>query len=125
MKNANRRTLLKSMAVSAPVAWSAPVVNSVVLPAHAVTSGAGCVFWLSNNLGDLYVDFEGGNSLSADAPAWIDNPTCSGSPDTISGCANVYVPSGTPDPQSVANELCGQEAERFDESSDVWSCFCE
>ena len=33
-----RRKVLRGMAVSVPVAWSAPIVQSVVLPAHAATS---------------------------------------------------------------------------------------
>lgn len=34
----NRRILLQGLAISLPVAWSRPVVETVVLPAHAATS---------------------------------------------------------------------------------------
>jgi hypothetical protein len=38
MANNLRRTALKSFALTLPAAWAAPVVRSVVLPAHAQTS---------------------------------------------------------------------------------------
>lgn len=38
----SRRTLLKGLAVTLPVAWSRPVVEAVVLPAHAQTSPMSC-----------------------------------------------------------------------------------
>lgn len=37
-----RRTLLKGLAVTLPAAWTRPVVESVILPAHAQTSPSGC-----------------------------------------------------------------------------------
>lgn len=46
MTNRLRRTTLKGLTVTLPVAWASPIVASVVLPAHAQTSGcyapAGC-----------------------------------------------------------------------------------
>jgi hypothetical protein len=39
MSRSSRRKLLKGIALSLPAAWSAPVVQSVILPAHAQTSG--------------------------------------------------------------------------------------
>jgi hypothetical protein len=39
MSRSSRRNLLKGIALSFPAAWSAPVVQSVILPAHAQTSG--------------------------------------------------------------------------------------
>jgi hypothetical protein len=39
MSRSSRRTLLKGIALTLPAAWSAPIVRSVVLPAHAQTSG--------------------------------------------------------------------------------------
>ena len=36
-----RRKLLKSIAIAAPITWSKPVIDSVLLPAHGMTS-CGC-----------------------------------------------------------------------------------
>ncbi len=41
MTKRTRRNLLKGLAVSAPAAWSTPLVTSVILPAHAQTSPCG------------------------------------------------------------------------------------
>lgn len=38
MGNNNRRKALKALAVGAPAVWAKPVVDSVVLPAHASTT---------------------------------------------------------------------------------------
>lgn len=38
----SRRMLLKGLAVTLPAAWSRPVVEAVVLPAHAQTSPGTC-----------------------------------------------------------------------------------
>jgi len=38
MNNETRRSLLKGLALTLPVAWTRPVVESVVLPAHAQAS---------------------------------------------------------------------------------------
>lgn len=42
MSRRSRRRLLKGLALTLPAAWSRPIVESVVLPAHAQTSGPGC-----------------------------------------------------------------------------------
>jgi hypothetical protein len=42
MPTETRRRLLKGLALTLPAAWSRPIVESVVLPAHAQTSGPGC-----------------------------------------------------------------------------------
>jgi hypothetical protein len=39
MNKNSRRKVLKALAVGAPAVWAKPAVNSVVLPAHAETSG--------------------------------------------------------------------------------------
>lgn len=48
-----RRTTLKSLALTLPAAWIAPIVQSVVLPAHAQTSACsaprGCYQYDSTN----------------------------------------------------------------------------
>ncbi len=38
MKKQSRRNILKGLAVGTPAVWAKPVVDSVVLPAHAATS---------------------------------------------------------------------------------------
>ena len=38
MKYSSRRTVLKGLAVTAPLSWARPVVESTILPAHAMTS---------------------------------------------------------------------------------------
>jgi len=40
VKDETRRKLLKGLAVTIPAAWTRPIVESVVLPAHAVTTGS-------------------------------------------------------------------------------------
>lgn len=40
MSQESRRSLLKGLALTLPVAWTTPVVESIVLPAHAQTSPA-------------------------------------------------------------------------------------
>ena len=42
MKDDNRRKALKALAIGAPAVWAKPVVDSVMLPAHASTSGCDC-----------------------------------------------------------------------------------
>ena len=41
MNKKSRRKALKALAAAAPVVWAKPVVDSVVLPAHAEVSGNG------------------------------------------------------------------------------------
>ena len=38
MSDGNRRNALKTIAITAPVVWAKPAVDSVILPAHAVIS---------------------------------------------------------------------------------------
>lgn len=40
-RNARRR-LLQGLAIALPAAWTRPIVESVILPAHAQTSAPGC-----------------------------------------------------------------------------------
>jgi hypothetical protein len=42
MTQESRRALVKGLAVTLPAAWTAPVVESIILPAHAQTSPGGC-----------------------------------------------------------------------------------
>ena len=82
----NRRKLLKSIATgsgaviagrSLPESWSRPVVDSVLLPSHAQTSGVcsvsqGC-YWSETEL--LAVSWQGGSGPAEDI-ALIGNPDC-------------------------------------------------
>ena len=43
MKVDKRRKALKALAIGAPAVWAKPVVDSVLLPAHADASGGGSV----------------------------------------------------------------------------------
>jgi hypothetical protein len=40
MNKKSRRNILKGLAVTTPAVWASPVVESVVLPSHAQTSGS-------------------------------------------------------------------------------------
>lgn len=48
MNKKSRRIVLKGFAIGAPAVWAKPIVDSVVLPAHAQTSCAGGCFQTSN-----------------------------------------------------------------------------
>lgn len=67
MTKQSRRNLLKGLAVSAPAAWSTPLVTSVILPAHAQTSP--CDPSLSCSTDDP-VRAPGGGSLDGDGSNW-------------------------------------------------------
>ena len=71
-QNVNRRKLLKSMAAgsgaviagkSLPESWSKPVVDSVMLPAHAQTSPSPCTPCLG---AALYCEGSGGSGITVD-----------------------------------------------------------
>lgn len=64
MNRDNRRTLLKGVAITLPAAWAPPVVNSIVLPAHAQTSPDGCAAdadCYAATTADLSFDWPGGS----------------------------------------------------------------
>jgi hypothetical protein len=42
MKKESRRKLLKGLAITLPAAWTTPMVEAIVLPAHAATSPVDC-----------------------------------------------------------------------------------
>ena len=75
----SRRTALKGLALTLPAAWAAPVVKSVVLPAHAQTSGCyapeGCYLFSSQGGGSF--SWPGGMG-PATVPIW-----------NVPGCPNV------------------------------------
>ena len=115
MTDKNRRKGLKALAVTAPAVWAKPVVDSVLLPAHASTSGAGCVEFEPGN----FADFQGGNALPIFSPNYI-NSECSQTNGVI-GNALVYAPQG----DSQALSLCQSNfgiTEISEEDNDVWNC---
>jgi hypothetical protein len=63
MPQYSRRKLLKGLAVTLPAVWSRPVVESVVLPAHAATTEVGC-----SALRNCYAFLIGGDPASIDWP---------------------------------------------------------
>ncbi len=106
--NKIKREILKGLAVGAPAVWAKPVVDSVVLPAHATTSCSGCV----------QIDDEP-NAWAGLAPGKISelpvyfNSSCSGTnPDDIflacrEGCAfwDVYCGQPSPEPECELLEI--------------------
>jgi hypothetical protein len=61
----SRRKLLKGLAVTLPAAWTTPLVESIVLPAHAETSPGDCsapadCYAFQANLDDWSFEWPGG-----------------------------------------------------------------
>lgn len=131
--NESRRKLLKSIAVgsgaliagkSLPEKWSAPVVESVLLPVHAATTGemesepsAGCVRAIVDE--PRYANFNGGNYLPIHSPLYEEG--CNGEPVSAVGRSIVYAPEG----EAQAEMLCQLNAGvpvKFHEVGDVWFC---
>lgn len=101
----NKRDLLKivSLAGVTGAAWKKPVVNSLVLPAHASTSGGGCV---EIDIG-YYADFDGGNYLPPSAPVYTDSECVTLDNSTL-GCHTVYVPD---EEISTAEAICAENGQ--------------
>lgn len=59
MSKQSRRKALKALAVGAPVTWANPVVESVVLPAHAATT---CECQTCLSVDDYYADITAVNT---------------------------------------------------------------
>ena len=59
-----KRNLAKALSVAGPLLWQKPAIESIVLPAHALTSGcvvpAGCY---SNSSRDVSVQWPGGGGI--------------------------------------------------------------
>ena len=69
-----RRNILKGLAVGFPAVWAKPVVESIVLPAHADTSplppcsvAAGCYEITSQELAGEFMYWQGGSGPHATA----------------------------------------------------------
>lgn len=84
MTQKSRRTLLKGLAVTLPAAWSRPIVESVVLPAHAQTSepegcsaDAACYSYAAGGSGRSFNWPGGGGARTLDI---IDGRSCDDSP---------------------------------------------
>ena len=107
----NRRKALKAIAVSAPAVWAKPVVDSIVLPAHAATSCNGCmnigfVQWNSMQYGE----FEGQGRLFL----W-NGQDCPDQP-------NFDMPAVQTTSQIEAEQTLGCPSFPVIESCNVWIC---
>jgi hypothetical protein len=82
MDKKDRRKALKALAVGAPAVWAKPVVDSVVLPAHAQTSfPAGCyqVSYVEGVIdGVLSIYWEGGIGASQSTTFTYSLSKCAG-----------------------------------------------
>ena len=96
-----RRNALKALAVGTPVVWAKPVVDSVILPAHAQITVA-CV--QINTAGSLYAlsaDFSNGNYLPCNSTIFTD-ANCTIAEPRTTGNAHAYAPTG----QEEADQIC-------------------
>jgi hypothetical protein len=97
MTKKTRRNVLKGLAVTLPGAWTAPIVDSVILPAHAATTGGAgdagdaggtdalsappnCYVGLVTRDGQFSVMWPGGSGLMDPVPYWR-GPDCDGPSD--------------------------------------------
>ena len=71
MKKKARRNILKGLAISAPVVWSKPVIDSAILPAHAQSTGC-CAEKGCKNLADNggSIDWPGGCDAMVDVAVY-------------------------------------------------------
>lgn len=68
MTSRTRRNLLKGLTVSAPAAWTTPLVQSIILPAHAQTSPCGTLECFTND--PISVTAPEGTELSNIGNSW-------------------------------------------------------
>lgn len=112
-----------------PTSWNRPVVESVLLPAHAQTSGpssgpcgpvsgTGCIAVLLNNEG--YADFNGGNYLPIGTEVFPDEG-CGGDSTLTLGRSIVFAPEGEEQAECLCQENAGVPV-GFQEIGDVWFC---
>lgn len=103
MAKESRRRLLQGLAVTLPAAWTRPVVESVVLPAHAAVSPstcsaeAGCYI-----VGGSSFQWPGGSG-PFEVNAFDGSDDCTGSADSVT----IVLASGP----SEAEELCEADVE--------------
>lgn len=82
MRETNRRRMLKGLALSVPAAWTPPLVKSVILPAHAQTSGCDAPRGCYSVGGGTYFPWPGGigpykvSGQHSNASADCSNCTC-------------------------------------------------
>lgn len=113
MTRKSRRKVLKDLAITLPAAWSTPMVESIILPAHAQTSPSCSVvitdtsiFLPESDSGDIRICFNtewcmNGTIDSSGAITITDGiaPGCSGPAAALTGGQIV----GWPDPTGVVN----------------------
>ncbi len=135
MNKKSRRQVLKGLAVTAPVAWATPVVESVILPAHGATTDVpvpvvcsaepGCYEgFITGEGGPFNVMWPGGPGANDDVQYWtgdtVEKRTCQGDPTSMGSMAI----AGSPDEARV---LLGCSAEVLElvvvnTNCSIWEC---
>ena len=110
-----RRNVLKGLVASVPAMWTKPIVDNVVLPAHAITSGAGCIEIEEG----LFADFQGGNAIPIFSQLYSDSE-CTEENGLI-GNPLVYAPQGAAQAVFLCQTNFGISEVR-EEDNDVWNC---
>ncbi|HSH40935.1 MAG TPA: hypothetical protein VK973_02290 [Arenicellales bacterium] len=103
MTRRSRRRLLKGLALTLPAAWSRPIVESVVLPAHAQTSVPGCSAdpgCYVYNIGDSDESF---NWPGGAGPETVELFAGSGCSDTFDETATVVVAASLAEAQAAVS----------------------
>ncbi len=65
MAEKSRRKLIKGLGISIPTVWAAPIIEAVILPAHAETTGRGETCSGSTTLPDETIDFVCNSGISS------------------------------------------------------------
>lgn len=132
MSQEPRRRLLKGLAVTLPAAWSAPVVESIILPAHAQTSPAGCgapegCYRGTGDAEGLSIFWPGG--AGPDTATVFESPNCSGD---VLGMGDAVV-AESPEAAAEALGCTGENQELLENPTDpppgdgciFYSCIAE
>lgn len=78
-KKQDRRRILKGLAVTLPAVWTAPMVKSVVLPAHAQTSQCAAAAGCYNEAGAQPFSFYWPGGVGPHTIVEVQGADCSGS----------------------------------------------
>lgn len=81
MAQKSRRKLLKGLGISIPTVWAAPIIDAVLLPAHAQTTGGcslpeGC--FEVEGIPDRFFKWPGGGGVAENVPFFVKD--CDGKP---------------------------------------------
>ena len=102
MNRKNRRKALKALAVGAPIVWAKPVVDSVVLPAHASTTCLGCVDVTGG--GDFF-NFNCNDFIPCDSQEYRDSMCTDPNGDASNNRVTVYAPGGQVEAEGICNRV--------------------